>query len=90
MAVAQETKVGGSGEAGNTPEFAHKFVSIWRRVMDDDSVMGVGNGRETDQLNENKDDQVIKTDCKVSDDGISAVSYTHLDVYKRQPIIKPK
>ena len=50
----------------------------------------VKKGRETDQLNDNKGDQ--GTDKKVSDANISnrynkndiTVSYTHLDVYKRQ------
>ena len=49
---------------------SYTHLDVYKR-QDDDSVMGVGNGRETDQLNENKDDQVIKTDCKVSDDSIS-------------------
>ena len=36
MAEAQENKVSGSGEAWNTTEFVHEFMSIWRRMTDDD------------------------------------------------------
>ena len=49
---------------------------------DDSVIVMVENGRETDQSNKNIDDQVA--DNEVSNDDLSAVSYTHLDVYKRQ------
>ena len=64
MAEAQENKVSGSGEAWNTTEFVHEYMSIWRRMTDDDKRRLNEQLRQMEEqktglyafLNENSDD----------------------------------
>ena len=55
-----------------------EVVALENKILNSDDnyefIVGVESGEVTDQVNENKDDQVT----------YNTVSYTHLDVYKRQ------
>ena len=94
MAEARENKVSGSGELWNNTEFMHEFERVLKGMTEDDWRRLNNKLRQMEEqktglyafLNKNSDD-TSKQSNEVSE-GVSAVSYTHLDVYKRQGLLR--